>query len=90
MGMNDVLDAMVAFRSALAGFTEVLAHSAQQQQTAEQNLAQLWDDDFARQFRSQYEELNQPVLEFRQDADSKLIPFVDGKIHEIRRFLDHG
>ena len=88
--MNDVLDAMVAFRSALGGFAEVLARSGDQQATAEQNLAQFWDDDFAHRFRAQYGELNGPVLDFRREADSKLIPFVDGKIHEIRRFLDHG
>jgi len=90
MGMNDVFDGMVAFRSSLERFTEVLARSAEQQQAAEQNLARFWDDDFARRFRSQYEELNGPVLEFRREADSKLIPFIDGKIHEITRFLDHG
>jgi hypothetical protein len=88
--MNEILERMIAFRSALSAFSEVLARSGQREGAAEQNLAQYWDDDFARRFRAQYEELSLPVLEFRHQADSTLLPFIDAKIHEIRRYLDHA
>lgn len=87
MSLNDTLDALVAFRTSLVEFIDVLRTSEVAQARSEDQLGRVWDDEFQRDFERRYAELSQPVSSFTRVEAERMLQFLDSKIQTLRRYL---
>lgn len=90
MSLDQTLERLIQFRSALQDFVDELRRAQSAVEHAEEALLPLWRDAFQQEFQARYSEFSGPVRQFLAHDAGAYIGFLDKKIVELRGYFDGG